>query len=69
MSTIVNMQDELNDCLSNSIAISDLLINVNDVPDETIPQIGSMLNSKLRRAQELNGELWKALQSANGGES
>ncbi len=65
MSPIVNMQDELNDCLSNSIAISDLLINVNDVPDETIPEIGSMLNAKLRRAQKLNQELWKALQASN----
>ena len=52
----IGLVDKLNDCLSNSIAISDLLINADDVADETIPEIGSMLNVRLLRLKEIIDE-------------
>ena len=60
----VRKQDELHDCLRYSITIADLLINVGDVPEETIPTVGTMLSISLRRANELNQDLWKALQAS-----
>ncbi len=61
----VSRHDELDDCLIDSIAIADLLMNSQgEAIPETPCRAGFLILSKLERAKKLNDEQWKALQAS-----
>ena len=61
----VGRYDELDDCLIDSIAIADLLMNSQgEAIPETPCRAGFLILSKLERAKKLNDEQWKALQAS-----
>ena len=61
----VGRYDELDDCLIDSIAIADLLMNSQgDAIPETPCRAGFLILGKLERAKKLNDEQWKALQAS-----
>ena len=60
----VGRYDELDDCLIDSIAIADLLMNSQgDAIPETPCRAGFLLLTKLERAKKLNDEQWNVLQA------
>ena len=62
----VGRYDELNDCLIDSIATADLLMNSQDdaIP-ETSRRAGNLILRNLERAKKLNDEQWEALEASS----
>ncbi len=61
----VRKQDELHDCLTDSIVLADLLSDSNrDLVGGTVTRAGLILLKKLERAKALNRDLWKTLQAS-----
>ena len=61
----VRKQDELHDCLTDSIVLADPLSDSNgDLVGGTVTRAGFILLTKLERARELNNDLWKELRAS-----
>ena len=60
LETPVQIEDELNDCLTEAITLADLLLNgskdVDPIDPETVAYAGHMIGARLRRAKELLGD-------------